>query len=302
MKLTEGSIVAPGHFQATGNREALTPAMRALTCIDASHGPDKTYNIPSGHPEIEIALVRLYRATGDPDCLRVAKYLIEKAKTVRTQWSNGKPALGHDEAVGHAVATFYLYSGAVDVAQLTSDEALMQLMHRKWNDTALKKTYITGNCGHRGHHEGFSSTYDLPNDKAYCETCAAIAYVLWNHRMFLATGDAKYTNLMERTLYNAFLSGISLSGDRFFYPNPLEVTPRTEAKTRVPWFNCACCPTNAARFFPLIPSYLYSTNATTGDIYVNLFAANRTQFDFQGKQVTLIQETEYPREGKVSIA
>jgi hypothetical protein len=292
--------MAVEHHQTTGSDTGLKVANSIVDCINSYHGAGKKYDIPSGHPEIELALARLHRATGDPKPLRLAKYLIEKAKTVKTTWSQGRPALGHDEAVGHSVAMFYLYAGVVDIAQLTGDKDLMQLMHKKWENAALKKTYITGNCGHRGHSEGFPRAYDLPNDKAYCETCAAIAYVMWNHRMFLATGDAKYTNLMERTLYNAFLSGVSLSGDRFFYPNPLD-TP-TKARGRVPWFGCACCPTNVVRFFPLIQSYMYAVNAAAGDVYVNLFASGRAKFILKDWQVTLSQETRYPRDGKVSIA
>jgi len=291
--------MAAEHYQTTGSTEALKVANSVVDCIDSYYGADKKYDNPSGHPEIEIALMRLYRATGNPKCLRIAKYLVEKAKTVKTTWSQGRPALGHDEAVGHSVAMFYLYAGSVDIAQLSGDRTLMQLMHKKWDDAALKKTYITGNCGHRGHSEGFPKAYDLPNDRAYCETCAAIAYILWNYRMFLASGDAKYTNLIERTLYNAFLSGVSLSGDRFFYPNPLDTSGGQE---RVAWFGCPCCPTNVVRFFPLIPSYFYAANAATGDIYVNLFASGRAKFILQDWQVTLRQETRYPRDGKVSVA
>ena len=291
--------LAVEYHQTTGSAEALKIANSIVDCIDSYHGAGKKYDIPSGHPEIEIALMRLYRATGDPKCLRVARYLVEKAKTVKTTWSKGRPAMGHDEAVGHAVAMFYLYAGAVDVAQMSGDDELMQLIHKKWDNAALKKTYITGNCGHRAHGEGFPAAYDLPNAKAYCETCAAVAYVMWNHRMFLATGDAKYVNLMERTLYNAFLSGVSLSGDRFYYPNPLD-TPRGGG--RVPWFGCPCCPTNVVRFFPLILTYMYASRADGGDIYVNLFAASRAKFDLRGGGVTLTQKTGYPRDGKVSIA
>ncbi|MDP6635913.1 MAG: glycoside hydrolase family 127 protein [Phycisphaerae bacterium] len=291
--------MAVQHYENTGDKDALKVANRVVDCIDSSHGPGKKYDIPSGHPEIEIGLMRLYRATGDARCLRLAKYLIEKAKTVKTTWSHGRPALADDDAVGHVVAMFYLYAGMVDVAQMSGDKALMDLACRKWENIALKRTYITGSAGHRGHREGFGAAYDLPNDKAYCETCAAIAYVLWNHRMFLATGDAKYINLMERTLYNGFLSGVSLSGDRFYYPNPLD-TPRGRA--RVPWFGCPCCPTNVVRFFPRIPTYMYSANQAKGDIYVNLFASGRATFFLTGDMLTITQKTRYPRDGKVNIA
>ncbi|MDP7287470.1 MAG: glycoside hydrolase family 127 protein, partial [Phycisphaerae bacterium] len=210
--------MAVQHYENTGSKEALKVANRVVDCIDSYYGVGKKYDHPSGHPEIEIGLMRLYRATGNAKPLRLAKYLIEKAKTVKTTWSQGRPALADDDAVGHVVAMFYLYAGMVDVAQMSGDKALMDLACRKWENIALKRTYIIGSAGHRGHREGFGDAYDLPNDKAYCETCAAIAYVIWNHRMFLATGEAKYVNLMERTLYNGFISGVSLSGDRFYYP------------------------------------------------------------------------------------
>jgi len=291
--------MAVQHYQNTGSKEALKVANRVVDCIDSYYGAGKKYDWPSGHPEIEIGLMRLYRTTGDAKPLRLAKYLIEKAKTVKTTWSQRRPALADDDAVGHVVAMFYLYAGMVDVAQMSGDKSLMDLARGKWENIALKRTYITGSSGHRGHREGFGAAYDLPNDRAYCETCAAIAYVIWNHRMFLATGEAKYVNLMERTLYNGFLSGVSLSGDRFYYPNPLEASKQ---RKRVEWFGCPCCPTNVVRFFPRIPTYMYSVNQAKGDIYVNMFASGQATFFLSGDMLTITQKTGYPRDGKVNIA
>jgi len=291
--------MAVQHYRNTGSKEAIKVANRVVDCIDSYYGADKKYDHPSGHPGIEIGLMRLHRATGNAKCLRLAKYLIEKAKTVKTTWSQARPALADDDAVGHVVAMFYLYAGMVDAAQMSGDEALMELAVRKWNNIALKRTYITGSAGHRKHREGFGAAYDLPNAMAYCETCASIAYVIWNYRMFLATGEARYVNLMERTLYNGFLSGVSLSGDRFYYPNPLEASKQ---RKRVEWFGCPCCPTNVVRFFPRIPTYMYSVNQAKGYVYVNLFAAGDATLFLRGDIVSLKQETNYPRDGKVKIA
>jgi uncharacterized protein len=291
--------MAVEHYQNTGSKEALKVANRVVDCIDSYYGADKKYDHPSGHPEIEIGLMRLHRATGDAKPLRLAKYLIEKAKTVKTTWSQGRPALADDDAVGHVVAMFYLYAGMVDVAQMSGDKKLMDLARGKWENIALKRTYITGSSGHRGHREGFGAAYDLPNDRAYCETCAAIAYVIWNHRMFLASGEAKYVNAMERTLYNGFLSGVSLSGDRFYYPNVLETA---KSRKRVEWFGCPCCPTNVVRFLPRIPTYMYSANVAKGEVYVNLFASGGATFFLSGDFLMITQQTRYPRDGKVNIA
>jgi len=291
--------MAVEHYETTGSAEALKIAGSVADCIDKSHRPGGKYDFPSGHPEIEIALMRLHRVTGDHKYLNLTKRLIEKSKTIKTTWSQGKPAMGHDEAVGHSVAMFYLYAGAVDAAQVSGDDKLMGLIRKKWRSAALTKTYITGSCGTRGHSEGFGAPYYLPNDKAYCETCASISYCMWNHRMFLAAGEAKYMDLMERTLYNGFLSGVSPSGDRFYYPNPLKTA---RGKKRVPWFGCPCCPTNVVRFYPLIPTYMYSTDPVSGEVSVNLFASGRAELHLGADILTLTQKTDYPRDGKVSIA
>ena len=317
------------HYQVTGKKKGLEIAKRAADCIDAYFGAEaEKHDLPAGHSEIELALIRLYRATRDSNYLKLAGHFVHKTKTIPNKWTQynpdtsksyvwyrmsdedrakhalRKPALADTEARGHGVAMFYLYSGAVDVAQLTGDKELMDLMCKKWDNVALRKTYITGNCAHKHQAEGFSDEYHLPNDLAYCETCTGISYVLWNYRLFLATGDAKYINMMERTLYNAFLSAVGISGKHVTYENPLytaKTTSRTRGNERVAWPHIACCPPNVIRFFPLIPSYIYSTSDKTDDVYVNLFVANETQLDLHGRTLKLTQKTKYPEKGCICI-
>jgi len=286
---------AVAYFETTGERPYLDAAMRLADVILREYAPGGR-EWPSGHPEIELALVRLYGATGNQDYLDLAANLVERARHITTLWSQGKPSLSHDNNVGHAVAMLYLYSGAVDVARYRGDDALKNLTRRKWENLVGCKMYLTGNAGHAAHREGFARDYELPNRKAYCETCAAVANAMFNHRMFLMDGDAKYIDVLERTLYNGFLSGVSLSGDRFFYPNPLESTGQQQ---RSLWFGCACCPTNVVRFLPQVPGYAYAHR--DGDIYVNLFVGGEAVIDTGANQIRLVQETDYPWSGVVTI-
>jgi hypothetical protein len=252
---------------------------------------------------MELALVRLYRVTCNRTYLDLAAQLVDRARREVTAWSQGKPALGHEEALGHAVAMSYLYSGATDVAALTGDAPLMTLMERKWESVVGRKLYLTGTAGNRANGENFSADYDLPNRTAYCETCAAIANIFWSHRMFLAHGDVQYLDVLERTLYNGFLSGVGMSGDRFFYPNPLEWDGSFEFNRghteRFAWTDCPCCPTNIARFMPTVPGYVY---ATKGDeLYVNLFMSGSAKIKVKDRTVGVRQETRYPWEGRVRL-
>jgi uncharacterized protein len=294
---------AVAHYEATGRRNYLDTAIRLADLIVRTYGPgglDK----PSGHPEIELALVRLYRATGQRAYLELAAAFVERARRSVTAWTQGKPALGHDEALGHAVAMTYLYCGATDVAELTGDKALLGLMERKWESVVGRKLYLTGTAGNRAKGENFSADYDLPNATAYCETCAAIANILWNQRMFLAHGDAKYIDVLERTLYNGFLSGAGMSGDRYFYPNPLQWDGKQKFNRghteRFAWTDCPCCPANIVRFMPTIPGYAYATQGET--LFVNLFMAGAATLRVGGLSVEVVQQTRYPWDGRVRIA
>ncbi|HOV77268.1 MAG TPA: glycoside hydrolase family 127 protein, partial [Sedimentisphaerales bacterium] len=207
------------------------------------------------------------------------------------------PVTEQTEAVGHSVRAAYMYTGMADVAALTGDTKYVDAIDRIWGDVATTKLYITGGIGAAGGHEGFGGKYELPNATAYCETCASIANVFWNHRMFLMRGDAKYLDILERTLYNAALSGISMQGDTFFYPNVLE---STGGHARSPWFDCSCCPSNVARFIPSVPGYVYATQGK--DVYVSLYIGGDATLTTADNKIKLSQRTEYPWQGRVEIA
>ena len=250
------------HYQATGKRTLLDVALKNADLVRREFGPGAGQRkCPSGHPIIEMALVKLYLVTGKRDYLDLAGFFIEETGRGRdghklSPYSQDhKPVVEQDEMVGHAVRAGYLYSGVADVARLTGNEAYKTALDRLWENLVSKKLYLTGGMGARGAGEGFGDNYELPNMTAYCETCASIANVYWNYRMFLLSGDAKYIDVLERALYNGVLSGVSLSGDRFFYDNPLESNGSHE---RAPWFGCACCPGNITRFIPSVPGYVYA--------------------------------------------
>ena len=207
------------------------------------------------------------------------------------------------EAVGHAVRAAYMYSGMVDVATLDDDPLYREAVRRIWENVVSRKMYVTGALGARHDGEAFGDDFELPNRTAYGETCASIASVYWNQRLFLQSGDSKYVDILERTLYNAAIAGVSLKGDTFFYPNPLESDGRFAfnqgALTRKPWFDCSCCPTNLARFIPSIPDYVYAVKKDA--LYVNLFVASAATADVGAGKVALTQETRYPWDGHVSL-
>lgn len=290
---------AVAYFQTTGKRKILDIAIKSANLVDRDFGPGKIENWP-GHQEIEIGLVKLYRITGEKRYLDLAKFFLDVrgrgTGTPKTYNQSHKPVVEQDEAVGHSVRAAYMWTGMADVAALTGDRSYIDAISKIWEDVVYRKLYITGGIGAEGGHEGFGGPYELPNGKAYCETCAAIANVFWNHRMFLMTGDSKYIDVLERSLYNNVLSGVGLSGDLFFYPNPLESHGQHQ---RSEWFGCACCPSNVSRFIPSMPNYLYAQK--DNDIYINLFAASQTRFVIDETTLYLEQVTDMPWNGKVNI-
>ncbi len=305
---------AAAHFQATGKRNLLKIALKSADLVAREFGPGKRTN-PPGHEEIEIGLVKLYRVTGARKYLDLAKFFIdargktegrvpyrenprdEKDQLLYGEYAQDqKPFIEQTQADGHAVRAGYLYAGAADVAALTGDAAYIAALDKIWADMAGTKLYITGGIGAAGGWEGYGPPYRLPNPSAYAETCANIATFLWNSRMQRLELDGKYADVMERILYNGVLSGISLSGDRFFYPNPLASFGQHE---RVPWFSCACCPPNVARILTSVPGYFYA--ATADRIYVNLFAQGTGKMKAGGTNVELVQTTDYPWKGDIKI-
>ncbi len=292
---------AVAHHLATGKRNMLDLAIKNADLITSVFGPGKKAGVP-GHQEIEIGLVKLYRITGNQKYLDLAKHFLdqrgrEEGRELFGQYSQDhKPILEQEEPVGHAVRAAYMYSGIADVAALTGDAGYIQTVDRIWENVVSKKMYITGGIGARGGGESFGPNYELPNASAYAETCAAIANAFWNHRMFLLHGEAKYIDVLEKVIYNGMLSGVALSGDLFFYPNPLESSGKHE---RSSWFNCACCPSNISRFMPSIPGYVYAQREKS--LYVNLFVDSQTDIVLDNTRISVIQETEYPWEGRVRI-
>jgi len=262
---------AVAYYQATGKDKILNAAVKLADYIDSIFGPNKKRDVP-GHEEIEIGLVKLYRQTGDDKYLKLAKFFLDERGHARGRELYGpysqdhKPIVEQGEAVGHAVRATYMYYGIADVAALTGDADYIKAIERIWENVVSKKLYLTGGIGARRKGESFGDNYELPNKTAYCETCAAIANAMWNHRLFLLHGDAKYIDVLERVIYNGFLSGVSLSGDKFFYQNPLASEGKRQ---RSPWFGCSCCPTNVVRFIPSVGGYVYAKSGDT--LYVNLF-------------------------------
>jgi DUF1680 family protein len=290
---------AIAHFRATGKRSFLNVAIKNADLVCKTFGPNEgQIHRPGGHPIIEMALCKLYKVTGNKKYLDGARYFVEETGRCTdghhpSEYSQDhKPILQQDEIVGHAVRAGYLFSGVADVAALTNDKAYSEALQRIWNNMSSKKLFITGGIGSRAQGEGFGPNYELNNHTAYCETCAAIANVYWNHRMFLATGESKYIDVCERALYNNVLSGVSLSGDLFFYDNPLE-SDGEHGRQR--WFGCACCPGNVTRFVASVPNYIYAAQGK--DIYVNLYAQGKANIG----GVELEQTTDYPWDGKVRI-
>ena len=292
---------AVAHFLATGKRTFLDVAIKNADLIAATFGPGKVKK-PPGHQVIEIGLAKLFRVTGDEKYLRLAKFLLDERGRAHGRELGGQynqdhlPVVEQTEAVGHAVRASYMYAGMADVAALTGDQEYLRAIDILWEDVVTRKMHITGGIGARSSGEAFGDAYELPNFTAYNETCAAIGNAMWNHRLFLLHADSRYIDVLERVLYNGGLSGVSLSGDRFFYPNPLESRGNHE---RSPWFGCACCPGNVTRFIPSIPGFAY---AHAGDrLYVNLYVQGGMTVELEGGKVSLEQTTNYPFEGDVRI-
>lgn len=301
---------AAAHYYATGKKNLLDIALKNAELLCRTFGPGKREVAP-GHQIIETGLVKLYRITHDARYLSLAKFFLDARGKHQYEkvnhpnqfqdgryWQDHKPVILQDEAVGHAVRAMYMYSGMTDIAALSGDKEYLNAIGKLWNNVVTKKTYLTGGVGSSSYGEAFGANYELPNKTAYNETCAAIASCMWNFRMFLLYGDAKYIDVLERTLYNGVLSGLSLSGDRFFYPNPLEVDKN--GQERKPWFDCSCCPTNLTRFIPSVPGYMYAFRKDT--LFINLFAGNEVSFQPEKNKIIHIkQQTAYPWDGHVLI-
>lgn len=295
--MVEGAIA---HYQATGSRKFLDIAIRYADCVcrEIGDGEGQVVRVP-GHQIAEMALAKLYLVTGDQKYLDQAKFFLDKRgyTSRKDEYSQAhKPVVEQDEAVGHAVRAAYMYAGMADVAALTGDTSYVHAIDRIWDNIVSKKLYITGGIGATNQGEAFGKNYELPNMSAYCETCAAIGNVYVNYRLFLLHGDAKYYDVLERTLYNGLISGVSLDGGGFFYPNPLESMGQHQ---RQPWFGCACCPSNICRFIPSLPGYVYAVK--DNQVYVNLFMGNEAELKVGGKKVILHQETRYPWDGHVTL-
>ena len=292
---------AVAHWQATGSRKFLDIACRYADCVVREVGPNSGQAcVVPGHQIAEMALARLYLATGEKKYLDEAKFLLDyRGKTtIKNDYSQShKPVVDQDEAVGHAVRAAYMYAGMADVAALTGDSAYIKAIDRIWDNIVTKKLYITGGIGATASGEAFGRNYELPNMSAYCETCAAIGNVYVNYRLFLLHGESKYYDVLERTLYNGLISGVSLDGGGFFYPNPLESMGQHQ---RQAWFGCACCPSNICRFIPSLPGYVYAVKDHA--LYVNLFMSNTMTQKVAGKEVTLSQKTNYPWDGDIEIS
>lgn len=293
---------AVAHHQATGKKNFLNVAIRLADHIESIFGPDKRHEI-CGHEEIELALVKLYGVTKDKRYLNLARFMIDLRGTEdgRKRWGeyhqDHKPLLQQDKAVGHAVRFGYFMIGATDIVGATGDRTYLPALDRLWENVTSAKLYVTGGIGAKASGEAFGEDFELPNESAYAETCAGIANAMWNQRMALVHGDAKYVDVMERVFYNGFLSGISISGDRFFYVNPLA---SRGSHHRVPWFGCACCPPNVARVLASMGGYFYATSSDT--LYVNLFATGTAKVKLAGEDVQIVQTTDYPWDGKIALA
>ena len=301
---------AVAHYQATGKTNFLHIAIRYADYIDSVFGPPpKRLGYP-GHPEIELALVKLWRATGNPRYFDLARFFVENRgrhffatehniapeKYDGTYFQDDVPIYDHQNIKGHAVRAAYLMSGTTDIAAQTGDERLLHMLDRVWRNTTERNEYLTGGIGPSAHNEGFTVDYDLPNASAYQETCATIALAQWAHRLALLYGDARYADVLERALYNGVLSGVSRDGTKFFYVNPLESDGKHH---RSPWFGCACCPPNVTRTLAALGGYAYAVSADS--LYVNLYIQGSAQAKVGDTPVALKVTTDYPWDGKVAL-
>ncbi len=288
---------AVAFYDATGKSSLLDIAIKNADLIYETFGWNKLERTP-GHQEIEVGLIKLYRVTGNHNYLELARFFLDaRGPGGHKQLQMHQKVCEQKEAVGHAVRACYMYSAMADLAAIQNDTTYIKAIDRLWEDIVYRKTYVTGGIGTEAGNEGFDDPFVLPNRKAYCETCASVGNVFVNHRLFLLHGESKYYDVLERTLYNSLLSGVSLSGDHFFYPNPLESAGEHE---RSEWFGCACCPSNISRFIPAFPGYIYATKAD--ELFINLFVDNTASFSLNGSDIEVKQATRYPWDGKVKIS
>jgi uncharacterized protein len=295
---------AVAYYNTTGKPKLLNVAIRLANHLDSTFRLQNRQWI-SGHEEIELALVKLYGATGEKRYLDLADwYLQQRGKgyfsvqpEVQEYYQDRWPLKEQTKITGHAVRAMYLYTGAADVGAAKNDTGYMNAMKKVWEDVVYRNMYITGGIGSSGSNEGFTVDYDLPNEQAYCETCASVGMVFWNQRMNLLTGDSKYIDILERSLYNGALDGLSLKGDRFFYGNPLASTGNY---SRSEWFGTACCPANIARLVESVGNYIYAKSNDA--LWINLFVGSTASFSIKNEKIQVKQETNYPWDGKVQIS
>lgn len=296
------------HFAATGKRNLLDIAVKNADLLVNSFGPGKL-TIPPGHQIVETGLIKLYRITRNVKYLKLAKFFLDLRGDPNTHSLYGAysqdhiPVTQQTEITGHAVRAVYMYAGMTDIAAIYNDRSFLKAVNNIWNNLTERKMYITGGIGARHEQESLGADYELPNLTAYCETCAAIGNAYWNNRLFMLTGDAKYFDCIERTLYNGLISGISLDGKSFFYVNPLEADGKFMfnhgSGTRQSWFDCSCCPTNLVRFIPSLPGLIYAQQKDS--FFVNLYISSKAAFNINNKSVTIEQKTDYPWKGDVNI-
>jgi len=306
---------AAAHFMATGKRNFLDIALKNADLVCSYFGPDK-HHVAPGHEIVEMGLVKLYRITGKPEYLATAKDFVEYRghyngydAASKDEWKNGKywqddkPVVDQREAEGHAVRAGYLYSGVADVAALTGDQQLINAVDSLWTNVVTKKLYVQGGAGAIGDGERYGENYELPNETAYNETCAAISNIFWNQRMFLLHGDSKYIDVMEKIMYNGFISGIGLDGKSFFYTNAMQIknsfTHNHIETARSGWFPCSCCPTNDVRLLPSIPGYVYAQK--DDKLFVNLFINGTSTMKLMGKDIAVEQQNNYPWNGDLKF-
>jgi len=299
---------AAAHHIATGKTNFLDVATKNADLLVSVFGADKNTQVP-GHQIVETGLIKLYLITEKKEYLELSRHFLDGRgdSTKREIWGpylqDHKPVTEQDEAVGHAVRAAYMYGGMTDIAALYKDADYTSAVDKIWKNVVNKKIYITGGIGAKHQGEAFGENYELPNLTSYCETCAAIANVYWNYRMFLLHGDSKYIDVLERSLYNGVISGVSLDGKDFFYPNPLSCDMHFHFNrghlTRQPWFDCSCCPSNLCRFMPSVPGYIYAQK--DNDLYVNLFIQSTSEIELKDARVVVVQQTKHPWEGDVNI-
>ena len=306
---------AVAHYEATGKKTLLNIALKNANLVCAVFGPGKR-SVAPGHEIVEMGLVKLYRVTGQAKYLQTAKFFLEarghypgydpKSPDVwknGSYWQDDQPVVAQNEAEGHAVRAEYLYSAMADVAALTDDKALLSAVDTIWNNLVSKKLYVTGGTGAVPAGERFGASYELPNTTAYNETCASVADVFWQQRMFQLHGDSKYVDIMEKVLYNGLISGVGLDGKSFFYSNAMQITniasyPQTEP-ARAGWFECSCCPTNLARLMPALPGYVYAQRGNA--LYANLFVTSTARLTINKQVVRITQQNNYPWQGELQF-